>query len=332
MATDGDVLDAGDLDRAAARIGPLVGHTPLRECAALSDRLRARVLVKAENLQHAGSFKIRGVLNALLTWREQGDLPAGIATFSAGNHAAAVAYATAQLGIPAVVCMPPKAVASKVDAVRRYGGEIVFTTDLVGACAAVIAERGYRLLHPFDDRTVIAGHGTVGLEMLADGPVPDLVLVPVGGGGLISGVAAAVKTRSPATRVFGVEPLGANAMSHALRRGAPDPLPQHPHSIADGLTAPFAGRHTLAHVKAFVDDVVEIDEQPIVDAWWPLMEATKLLLEPSAVVGLAAILAGAVSYDEGSTIVLVLSGGNTSPENLRRLTPDPNPPDPPARS
>ena len=330
MATDGDLLGAGDFDRAAARIGPLVEHTPLRECATLSDRLRARVLVKAENLQHTGSFKIRGVLNALLTCREQGDLPAGIATYSAGNHAAAVSYATTRLGIPAVVCMPPAAVASKVAAVRRYGGEIVFTDDLVGACGEVIAERGYRLLHPFDDRTVIAGHGTVGLEILTDSPAPDLVLVPVGGGGLISGVATAIKTRSPGTRVVGVEPLGANAMSYALRRDAPEPLPQRPKSIADGLTAPFAGRHTLAHVKAFVDDVIELDDQPIVDAWWPLMDATKLLLEPSAVVGLAAILDGAVSYDEGSTIVLVLSGGNTGPENLRRLTPDP--PDPPARS
>ena len=327
MATDGDLLGAGDFDRAAARIGPLVEHTPLRECATLSDRLRARVLVKAENLQHTGSFKIRGVLNALLTCREQGDLPAGIATYSAGNHAAAVSYATTHLGIPAVVCMPPAAVASKVAAVRRYGGEIVFTDDLVGACGEVIAERGYRLLHPFDDRTVIAGHGTVGLEILTDSPAPDLVLVPVGGGGLISGVATAIKTRSPGTRVVGVEPLGANAMSYALRRDAPEPLPQRPKSIADGLTAPFAGRHTLAHVKAFVDDVIELDDQPIVDAWWPLMDATKLLLEPSAVVGLAAILDGAVSYDEGSTIVLVLSGGNTSPENLRRLAPDP-----PARS
>jgi threonine dehydratase len=330
VATDGDLLGAGDFDRAAARIGPLVEHTPLRECATLSDRLRARVLVKAENLQHTGSFKIRGVLNALLTCREQGDLPAGIATYSAGNHAAAVSYATTRLGIPAVVCMPPAAVASKVAAVRRYGGEIVFTDDLVGACGEVIAERGYRLLHPFDDRTVIAGHGTVGLEILTDSPAPDLVLVPVGGGGLISGVATAIKTRSPGTRVVGVEPLGANAMSYALRRDAPEPLPQRPKSIADGLTAPFAGRHTLAHVKAFVDDVIELDDQPIVDAWWPLMDATKLLLEPSAVVGLAAILDGAVSYDEGSTIVLVLSGGNTGPENLRRLTPDP--PDPPARS
>ena len=327
MATDGDLLGAGDFDRAAARIGPLVEHTPLRECATLSDRLRARVLVKAENLQHTGSFKIRGVLNALLTCREQGDLPAGIATYSAGNHAAAVSYATTHLGIPAVVCMPPAAVASKVAAVRRYGGEVVFTDDLVGACGEVIAERGYRLLHPFDDRTVIAGHGTVGLEILTDSPAPDLVLVPVGGGGLISGVATAIKTRSPGTRVVGVEPLGANAMSYALRRDAPEPLPQRPKSIADGLTAPFAGRHTLAHVKAFVDDVIELDDQPIVDAWWPLMDATKLLLEPSAVVGLAAILDGAVSYDEGSTIVLVLSGGNTGPENLRRLAPDP-----PARS
>ena len=308
-----------EIDRAAQRIAELVEHTPLRECRRLSDELGTDVLVKAESLQYTGSFKVRGVLNTLLTWRDQDTLPPGVATFSAGNHAAAVAYATAQVGLPAVVCMPRTAVASKVAAVRRYGGEIVFTDDLVGACDRVTAERGYRLLHPFDDLAVIAGQGTVGLEIIDGCTAPDLVVVPVGGGGLISGVATAVKLRSPGTRVVGVEPLGANAMSHALRQGAPERLPSRPNTIADGLSAPFAGRHTLAHVKAYVDEVVEIAEAPIVEAWWQLMDATKLLLEPAAVVGLAAIRAGALTVTPGSTVVLVLSGSNTSPEILQRL-------------
>ena len=320
MDADDTLIGADDIERAARRLDPLIEHTQLRECAALSRRLGARVLVKAENLQHTGSFKARGVLNALLTWREADDLPAGIATFSAGNHAAAVSHATSRLGIPAVVCMPPTAVATKVAAVRSYGGEILFTDDLAGACHEVMAERGYRLLHPFDNLDIIAGHGTAGLEILAGCPAPDLVVVPVGGGGLISGVAAAIKARCPDARVVGVEPTGANAMTYALRMGAPEPLPERPKSIADGLTAPFAGRHTLAHVQAYVDEVVEIDEQSIVDAWWPLMDASKMLLEPSAAVGLGAILAGSVTYAEGATIVLVLSGGNTSPETLGRLT------------
>jgi threonine dehydratase len=235
-----------------------------------------------------------------------------VATFSAGNAAAAVAYAARELGIPAAVCMRPEAVAAKVEAVRRYGGEIVFTEDLLGSCHDLAAERGYELLHPFDDPDLIAGHGTAGLEILADCPVADLVIVPVGGGGLISGVAAAVKAIRPGTRVVGVEPATANAMSHALRTGRPDPLPAKPVSIADGLTAPFAGTHTLAHVQALVDEVVEIDEAAIEAAWWPLIHATRLVLEPSAVVGLAALQAGLVAPAPGAQVVLVASGGNTA--------------------
>lgn len=287
------MIGLGEIRAAAERIAPHVRRTPLLECAELG------VFVKAENLQHAGSFKVRGVFNALLSYEEP---PRGIATFSAGNHGAAVAYATRSVGIPSVVCMPPKAVQAKVDNVRKHGGEIVFTEDLLGTCQALCADRGYTLLHPFDDLAVIAGQGTVGLEI----GEADLVLVPVGGGGLISGIAAAL----PGVRVVGVEPVTANALTHALRVGRPEPLPEKPVSMADGLTAPFAGVHTLAHVKALVSEVVEVTEQNIRDAWWPLMDATKLLLEPSAAVGLAALREGLV--EPGERTVLVLSGGNTA--------------------
>lgn len=299
------------VERAAERIRPRVRRTPLLDNERLGDELGARVLVKAENLQHTGSFKVRGVFNTLLSWRERGVVPAGVATFSAGNHAAAVSYAAGRVGLPAVVCMPPSAVRAKVDAVGRYGGEIIFTDDLAGTCRTVCEERGHALLHPFDDPDVIAGQGTVGAEIMADAPDADLIVVPVGGGGLISGVAAAAKARNPGVRVVGVEPVTANAVTHALRAGRPDPLPTRPVSLADGLTAPFAGVHTLAHVEAFVDEVVEVDERAILDAWWPMVDATKLLLEPSAAVPLAAVRSGAVTPAPGSTVVFVLSGGNT---------------------
>jgi threonine dehydratase len=297
------VTELAAIEAAATRIAGRVRRTPLLWCEEFG------IHVKAENLQHTGSFKVRGVFNALLC---RGGLPKGVATFSAGNAAAAVAYAARELGIPAAVCMRPEAVAAKVEAVRRYGGEIVFTEDLLGSCHDLAAERGYELLHPFDDPDLIAGHGTAGLEILADCPVADLVIVPVGGGGLISGVAAAVKAIRPGIRVVGVEPATANAMSHALRTGRPDPLPAKPVSIADGLTAPFAGTHTLAHVQALVDEVVEIDEAAIEAAWWPLIHATRLVLEPSAVVGLAALQAGLVAPAPGAQVVLVASGGNTA--------------------
>lgn len=297
------VTELAAIEAAAARIAGRVRRTPLLWCEEFG------VQVKAENLQHTGSFKVRGVFNALLS---RGGVPKGVATFSAGNAAAAVAYAAREMGTPAAVCMRPDAVAAKVEAVRRYGGEIVFTEDLLGTCHDLAAERGYELLHPFDDPDLIAGHGTAGLEILADCPAADLVIVPVGGGGLISGVAAAVKAVRPGVRVVGVEPATSNAMSYALRIGRPDPLPSRPVSMADGLTAPFAGTHTLADVQALVDEVVEIDESAIEAAWWPMMRATRLLLEPSAVVGLAALQTGLITPGPDAQVVLLASGGNAA--------------------
>jgi len=310
-----DLVTGDDLARAAARLSGRLVRTPLLESARLSDELGARVLLKPENLQHTGSFKVRGMLNAMLARADGGALPAGVATFSAGNAAAAMSYAARLLGIPAVVCMPPGAVEAKVEAVRRYGGEIEFTDTLVATCERIAADRGFMVLHPFDDPEVIAGQGTTGVEIMQDCPEPDLLLVPVGGGGLISGVSAAVRTAQSdgaKARVIGVEPASANAMSHALATGEPTPPPNKPSSLADGLAAPFAGPNTLAHVQANVDEVLTVDEESIRDAWWSMVESTKLLVEPSAVVGLAAIRSGLVKLGPGATVVLLLSGGNAS--------------------
>jgi threonine dehydratase len=308
-----------DIAAAATRLDGRIVRTPLLPCPRLSQSLGLPILLKAENLQHTGSFKVRGVLNALLVRQARGELPRGVATFSAGNHAAATAFAADALGLPAVVCMPPGAVVTKVEAVRRYGGEIIFTADLLGACQEVARDRGYELLHPFDDLDVIAGQGTVGAELMRDAPDAGLVLVPVGGGGLISGVAAAVKGALPGARVIGVEPVTANAMSYALRIGRAAPLPDRPVSIADGLAAPFAGEHTLAHVRTLVDDVIELPEDAITRAWWELLDASKLLVEPSAAVGLAALRSNLVEVRPGTPTVLVLSGGNVAPAGLARL-------------
>ncbi|RLK12263.1 threonine dehydratase [Micromonospora sp. M71_S20] len=307
-----------DIITAERRIGGRVARTPLLPCPRLGDPLRLDLAVKAENLQHTGSFKVRGALNALLARVEREGAPAGLTAFSAGNHAAAVAFAGRAFGLPTVVCMPPHAVPTKIEAVRRYGGEVVLTDDLLGTCQALAAERGYHLLHPFDEPDVIAGQATVGREILADGPPPELVLVPVGGGGLISGVASAVRAAVPTARIVGVEPATANAVGHALRTDG-DALAVRPTSIADGLAAPFAGRHTLAHVRALVDEVVEVSEEDIRAAWWELLDATKLLVEPSAAVTLAALRAGLVDAASGTRTVLVISGGNVSPAMLASL-------------
>ena len=215
--------------------------------------------------------------------------------------------------------MPPQAVSTKVDAVRRYGGEIVFTNELMDTANAIAAERGYEMLHPFDDPDVIAGHGTIGWEILDQVPKVDLVVVPVGGGGLISGVATAIRARSPHTRIVGVEPNGANAVSYALRRGVAEPLPQRPYSLADGLAAPFASARTLAHVQQLVDEIIELDEDAIGPAWWAMLDSTKLFVEPSAAVGLAALRVGLIDVEPGTTTALVLSGGNAGQASLAGL-------------
>lgn len=308
-----------DVAAAAARLTGRVVRTPLLFAERLSEDLGLVVLLKAENLQYTGSFKARGAQNALRARAERGQRPAGVATFSAGNHAAAAAFAGRSLGLPVVVCMPPGAVEVKVAAVERYGGEVVFTDDLVGTCQALAVERGYTLLHPFDDLDVIAGAGTVGAELVADAGAVDLVLVPVGGGGLISGVAAAVKQTSPATRVIGVEPATANAVTHGQRHGALVPLPTRPLSLADGLTAPYVGRHNLAHIDEYVDAVIEVPERAIERAWWELLDTSKLLVEPSAAVGLAALRQHTIQADPGARVALVLSGGNVAPATLARL-------------
>ncbi|GAA0457855.1 serine/threonine dehydratase [Paractinoplanes deccanensis] len=314
------LVTADEIGAAGARLSGRVVRTPTLPCPRLTASSGPEIVVKAENLQHTGSFKARGAQNALLARAERGRLPAGIATFSAGNHAVAAAFAGRAAGLPVVVCMPPNAVDVKVAAARRYGAEVVLTEDLTGTCHALAAERGYELLHPFDDPDVIAGAATAGAELIADAGPLDLVLVPVGGGGLISGIAAAVKTASPGTRVIGVEPATANAVTHGRRAGALVPLPHRPVSLADGLTAPYVGEHNLAHIETYVDDVIEVPEDSIAPAWWELLDTTKLLIEPSAAVGLAALHLGLVRADAGTRVALVLSGGNVAPAALTRLS------------
>lgn len=305
-----------DVRAARKRIFGMVVATPMFESAGLSELLGYPIWVKAENLQITGSFKVRGAFNAMRQLAESGQRATGYATFSAGNHAAAVAYAAQRLGQSAVVCMPPGAVAEKVEAVQRYGGEVVFTATLVDTCHQIADERGLHIVQPFDDPAVIAGQGTVGLELLDSLPesaTDDLtVLVPVGGGGLVSGVAVAVKALLPSAKVIGFEPATANAVALSLRAGKPVSLPSPAKTLADGLAAPFAGAIPYDHIVSLVDDVIVVEEDAIADAVWPTLSKLKLLIEPAAMVPIAGILSGAYTPHPGSTVVLIASGGNVS--------------------
>lgn len=313
------LVTIGDVRRAATRISEHVVRTPLIPCARLSDELGLRVLIKPENLQNTASFKVRGALNTMLTWQENGTLPEGVVGYSAGNHAAAVAYAGQRLGVKVIIAMPSNAVESKVINVRRYGGEIVFTDDLLGTCEELAARHGFPALLPFNLPEVIAGQGTVGLEIAQDLPGANAVLVPVGGGGLISGIGAAVTALSPATRVVGVEPEISNALALALRHGEVRNLNPVRPTLADGLAAPRAGEHTLENALRYVDEMAAVSEDAITAAWADMADATKLIVEPAAVVGLAALQTGAVTFPPGSTIVLVASGGNADLVKLAQV-------------
>jgi threonine dehydratase len=259
------------------------------------------------------------VFNAVLSLPDE-ELRRGLAAFSAGNHAAAVAHVGATLGVPVTVCMPAGAVPRKVAATRALGAEVVLVeTDLVGTCQRLVAERGLTLVHPFDHPAIVAGHATAGLEIVADLPTVDLVVVPVGGGGLISGVASAVRQSVPASRVVGVEPDGADVVSRSLEAGEPV-VQAGPKSIADGLTAPITGAVPFEHIKSFVDTVVRVPDDAILDALAILLREEGVPAEPAGAAGLAALLSQGGPGHPGQQVVLVISGGNVDPDLLARLT------------
>jgi threonine dehydratase len=300
------------------RIADRVHRTPTLPSRYLSDAIGASVLLKMELFQKTGSFKARGALNKLATLAPDARAR-GVVTLSAGNHAQALAWAARDHGIPATVVMPASADAGKVDATRGYGGEVVLTDgDLLDTCLTLRDERGLTLVHPFDDADVIAGQGTVGLEILEDVPAADVIVVPIGGGGLIAGVAAACRALRPAIRIIGVEPEGADVMSRSLVAGSPARIP-HNDTVADGLAAPFAGDLTFAHVRQQVDDIVRVSDAAIVDAMRRILERCKVVVEPAGAASVAALLSGQVKVSPGERAVAVLSGGNISGARLGRL-------------
>jgi threonine dehydratase len=307
-----------DIRAARTVIGDRLVRTPLVPSAHLSQRTGARVSLKLELFQQTGSFKPRGVLNALAALPPD-EQARGVISISAGNHAQALAWAANAIGVPATIVMPVTAVQAKVDATRGYGGEVIQTEgDLLGTMQVLQRERDLAFIHPFDDPVVIAGQGTVGLEIAEDAPDIGLVVVGCGGGGLLAGVSAAVRATCPRARVVGVEPVGAPAMRESLARREPVRLARTD-TIADGLAAPFAGAHTLAHAQAFVDEVVLVEDAEILEAMRALMRHARVLPEPAGAAATAALLGGHLMITPGEHVVVVVSGGNADPALLRSL-------------
>jgi threonine ammonia-lyase medium form len=318
MLSNANLIGLDDILAARAVIAGRVHRTPVMGSTSLGEALGVQLHFKLELFQKTGSFKPRGVLNKLHHMSPD-EKQKGVITLSAGNHAQALAWASTQSGISSTVVMPATSQHSKIAATQNYGGEVILTEgDLLETCLTIQQERGYTLVHPFDDPFIIAGQGTVGLEILEDVPEVNAVVVGVGGGGLISGIATALKTEKPGVKVIGVEPEGASAMTQSLQCGEPVHL-DRVDTVADGLAAPFAGQHTLAHVQAYVDDMVIVSDQQIVEAMGLILERCKVVAEPAAASTLAALLSGKARLPHGSTVVCVLSGGNVDRERLKEL-------------
>ena len=303
------------------RILTIARRTPVLDVSDLADR---PLILKCEPQQPGGAFKIRGATNMLMRLAPE-VLRRGVITFSSGNHGQAVALAAARLGAPAVIVMPTTAPAIKIVGVKRWGAEVVLagTTSVErrARAEAIAADRGLTMVPPFDHEWIIEGQGTCGLEILEQVPGVSVVVVPIGGGGLASGVAAAIKQTRSDVRVIGVEPAGAAKMSASLAAGHPVTL-ESTKSIADGLMPVRPGDLTFAHVRAFVDDVVTVEDPAIARAALWLYHEAKQVVEPSGAAAVAATLwpaAGSALTDRSEKVVAILSGGNVAPSTLAEL-------------
>lgn len=303
-------VDIEHIRAAAQRIAPHIHRTPLLPSRSLSERAGIEIRLKCENLQRAGSFKIRGALNALLQLMPE-ERARGVVAFSSGNHAQGVALAARLLGMKATIVMPENSVATKVEATKAYGAEVV-TAGVTAATrdnvAREIASRtGANVIPPFDDERIIAGAGTVGMEIVEEWPDVASILVPLGGGGLLSGVSLAATSTRPGVDVYGIEPAAGNDGERSFRTGhivTIDP----PNTIADGARTLAIGQRNFAIIRERVKDVTSVDDATLLEAVKFAMYRTKLVIEPTGALGIAALFAGKVKPK--GPVAVVVSGGN----------------------
>lgn len=313
--TASDLVSKGDIDAAARALRDVAVRTPLLPAPWLGEG----IWLKPEMLQRGGAFKFRGAYN-FLQRLDHDVLARGVVAPSSGNHAQAVALAARLLGVPATVVMPTTVTTAKRAGAERLGARIelagITTADRMERALQIVRDEGATLVPPYDDPFIIAGQGTAGLEIAEDLPDVATVIVPVGGGGLSAGVAAAIKLNRPRARVIGVEPAGAPKLSRARAAGRPVKL-ERTESIADGLLAVEIGHLTFAHHERHLDDVVLVDDEAMKRAMRQLLDCAKLVAEPSGAITAAALMEGAVAWT--APTVVVLSGGNIEWEGLRQI-------------
>ena len=313
-------LTKRDFEEVRARIGRHIKHTPLLTSRQLSELTGYEARLKAEMFQRVGSYKIRGPLNKFALMPEE-QKRCGVVCSSAGNHAQGVALAAKIHGIRAVVCMATNATPSKVAATKGYGAEVVLHGSIWDEAdqwaRTLVRDEGLTYVHPFDDEQLIAGQGTLGLEIVQDWPDVDAVIVPIGGGGLISGVSMVAKSHNPKIRVIGVESSDGPAMKASVDAGRLETIDCK--TIIDGLRVRRVGETTFSVVQRFVDDIVTLPDRDIFDAMIWVMERCKLVVEGAAAAPVAALLQGVVKLPAGSRVAVVLSGGNLNLDQLRGL-------------
>lgn len=304
-------LKLQDIELAAQRLRPVLHHTELDMSSTFSEMTGGQIYLKCENRQKTGSFKIRGAGNKIAAIAERGEVKSVVAS-SAGNHAQGVALAAKNFGIPATIVMPASAPIAKVQATQGYGAKVVLSGDCYDDAYAkaceICREEGATFLHPYNDLEVIAGQGTLGLEILSDLPTADVVIVPAGGGGLLAGVAACIKQINPRIRVIGVQAEGADAIARSFRDKryiSTDEVS----TIADGIAVKSPGDITVELINRYADDVVTVSDIEISEAILMLMERCKQIVEPSGATPVAAVLKGKVDV-RGKKVVCLLSGGN----------------------
>ena len=310
-----------DVQAARERLGRAIYHTPCPVSLTLSKLCGCHTYFKLENLQMTGSFKERGALNRLLQLSEA-EKRAGVVAASAGNHAQGVAHHATRLGLRSVIVMPRQTPLIKVSNTRDLGGEVILHganyDEALAQARQLAKEQGFTFVHAFDDDAVIAGQGTIGLELLEEETKFDAVVVPIGGGGLISGLAVAMKTLQPDIRIIGVEPENAASMRAALLAGQPTEIAIEP-TIADGLAVKRAGMRTLEVIQQYVDEVVSVSEEEIASAILKLLEIEKTVVEGAGAASLAAVLFHKVSGLAGKNVAIIVCGGNIDPNLLSKI-------------
>jgi len=313
------MINIADIKKAYSNISSNIHRTPISTSTYLSQKFNSNFFFKQELFQKTGSFKIRGVLNKLSSLTSD-QLQNGVISLSSGNHAQAVAYGSKIYNISSTIVMPSYSTKSKIEATKGYGAKVIITDkDLISVVNEIQKETNATLIHPFDDDYIIAGQGTLGLEITEDMPDIDHIFTAIGGGGLISGICIAMKAHNPKIKIIGIEPKGADGMRQSLEKKKPVTLDSI-NTIADGLSAPFIGKRNFEIVQKHIDQLITVSDKEIIESMWLIFERTKLFVEPSAAAGLAPILSGKYKLPINSKAMFILCGGNIDKEKLVQIS------------